>query len=193
MKVLALNGSPRRGGNIELLLAEALRGATEQSGEVTSYHLNSLSLTPCQQCGACDNTGSCIIADDMQAVHKDILSADRIIVASPIFFFSVSAQTKIVIDRCQAFWAQKYVHKKPIPAGVFGRKGLLLLVGGMKQTEKNEGFHCAEAVVRAFFRTVSVQEHTTLAYGNVDEKGVIKDHPTALQEAYEAGKKLVTT
>jgi NAD(P)H-dependent FMN reductase len=193
MKVLALNGSPRRGGNTELLLEEALKGVTANGGEVTLYHLNTLSLTPCQQCGGCDAVRNCVIADDMQAVYEDILSADRIIVASPIFFFSVSAQTKIVIDRCQPFWSQKYLHKKPIPAGAFGRKGLLLLVGGMKLTKKNEGFHCAEAVVKAFFRTVSVQEHTTLAYGNVDEKGVIKGHPTALQEAYEAGRKLINT
>lgn len=193
MKVLALNGSPRRGGNTELLLEEALKGVREEGGEVTRYHLNSLSLKPCQQCGACDDTGKCIINDDMQAIHNDISTTDRIILASPIFFFNVSAQTKIVIDRCQSFWSQKYLHKKPISAGALGRKGLLILVGGMKQTEKNEGFHCAEVVVRTFFRTVSVQEHTTLAYGNIDEKGVIKDHPTALQEAYEAGKKLVTT
>jgi multimeric flavodoxin WrbA len=191
MKVLALNGSPRRGGNTEILLETTLKGIREQGGEVTRYDLNLLSLSPCQQCGACDQSGNCIIKDDMQAIHDHILTTDRIIVASPVFFFSVSAQTKIVIDRCQPFWAQKYVHRKPVPAGPFGRKGLVLLVGGMKQTEKNEGFHCAEVVVRAFFRTVNVQEHMTLAYGDVDEKGMIRSHPTALQEAYEAGKKLV--
>ena len=108
MKVLALNGSPRRGGNTELLLEEALKGVREKGGEVTLYHLNTLSLTPCQQCGACDDSGSCIIADDMQSVHRDILTADRIIVASPIFFFSVSAQTKIVIERWPREWSRKF-------------------------------------------------------------------------------------
>lgn len=191
MKVLALNGSPRKGGNIDILLQETLKGVKEQGGEVTVYNLNTLSLRPCQNCGGCDDTGSCVIKDDMQAIHGDIRTADRIIVASPIFFFSVSAQTKIVIDRCQAFWAEKYVHKKPVPPGLFGRKGLLILVGGMKRNEKNEGYRCAEETVRAFFRTVNVQEHVTLAYDHVDEKGAIRDHPTALQEAYEAGKKLV--
>jgi hypothetical protein len=96
-----------------------------------------------------------------------------------------------MIDRCQAFWAEKYVHKKPVPPGVFGRKGLLLLVGGMKKNEKNVGFQCAEATARAFFRTINVQEHVTLAFDAVDKKGVIKDHPTALKDAYEAGKALV--
>ncbi len=133
-----------------------------------------------------------MIEDDMQPVHRAIREADRIIVASPIFFFSVSAQTKIMIDRCQAFWAEKYVHKRPVQAGPMGRKGLLLLVGGMKEGEKNPGFSCSEATVRAFFRTVNVQEHRTLAYASVDAKGAIKSHPTALAEVNAAAKELVT-
>ena len=192
MKILALNGSPRKGGNCDILLEEALKGVKEQGNEVKSYHLNSLTLTPCQQCGECDDSGRCVIEDDMQSIHNDILTADRIIVASPIFFYNVSAQLKIVIDRCQPFWSQKYVHKKPIVPGPSGRKGLLILVGGMPRTEKNQGFQCAEVVVRAFLRSVSVPEHATLMYDNVDEKGAIKNHPMALLEAFEAGKKLAT-
>jgi multimeric flavodoxin WrbA len=127
----------------------------------------------------------------MQTIHDELRTADRVIVVSPIFFFSVSAQAKILIDRCQTFWAQKYLHKNPIQAGPFGRKGLLMLVGGMKRSEKNVGFECAEATVRAFFRTINVQEHVTLAYDEVDEKGAVAKHATALTEAYEAGKRLV--
>jgi len=190
MKVIAFNGSPRRGGNTELLLLEAIRGLKDRGIEATVYQLGMLNLRPCLNCGNCDDTGRCVIKDDMQTIHDDIRVADRIIVASPIFFFSVSAQTKIMIDRCQAFWAEKYVHKKPVPAGPHGRKGLLLLAGGMRRSEKNVGFECAEATVRAFFRTVNVQEHVTLAYDSIDEKGAVTKHPTALQEAYEAGKAL---
>ena len=190
MKIIAFNGSPRREGNTELLLAEAIRGAQDEGGIVTVYRLNTMNLKPCLSCGKCDDTGRCVINDDMQAVHEAIRTADRIIVASPIFFFSVSAQTKLMIDRCQAFWAQKYVHKKPLQPGPFGRKGLLLLVGGMKKTEKNRGFECSEVTVRAFFRTVNVQEHAILEFDEVDEKGAIAKHATALKEAYEAGRKL---
>ena len=190
MKVIAFNGSPRRGGNTEILLSEAVRGVQDQGSEVTVYNLDTLKLRPCLNCGHCDEAAQCIVKDDMQTILGEIRSADRIIVASPIFFFSVSAQTKIVIDRCQSFWAEKYVHKKPVQPGPFGRKGLLLLVGGMKKNEKNMGFQCAEATTRAFFRTVNVQEHATLEFDTVDKKGAIKDHPTALRDAYEAGKAL---
>ena len=190
MTIIAFNGSPRRGGNTQTLIEEAIRGAKDRGADVTVFNLNALNLRPCQNCGGCDDTGRCVILDDMQAIHAAIRTADRLIVASPIFFFSVSAQTKIMIDRCQAFWSEKYVHKKPIPPGPAGRKGLLILVGGMKQDAKNKGFECAEAVARAFFRTVNVQEHVTLAYDSVDKKGEIKENPTALTEAYEAGKTL---
>jgi len=192
MYILAFNGSPRRGGNTDMLLNEAIRGVREQGSEVITFNLASLNLRPCLNCGHCDEAGQCIIKDDMQTIREEIRKADRIIVASPIFFFSVSAQTKIMIDRCQAFWAEKYVHKKPIQPGPHGRKGLLLLVGGMKKNEKNAGFECSEATVRAFFRTVNVQQHETLAYDEIDAKGAIAKHPTALREAYEAGKKLVS-
>ncbi len=190
MKVLAFNGSPRKGGNTQLLVTAAIKGAQEQGAEVTVYNLNDLQIRPCQHCGGCDNTARCVIPDDMQAVHRDIRTTDRIILASPIFFFGLSAQTKLMIDRCQTFWAEKYVHKKPIPPGEFGRKGLLLLVGGMKRDAKNKGFGCAEVSARSFFRTVNVQEHVTLAYDSVDEKGAIEKHPTALKEAFDAGSAL---
>ncbi len=193
MKVIAFNGSPRRGGNTELLLAETVRGVQEHGSEVTVYHLDAMNLRACLGCGKCDAAGLCVVKDDMERIRSEIRAADRIIVASPIFFFSVSAQTKMMIDRCQAFWAEKYVHKKPVQPGLFGRKGLLLLVGGMKQGEKNVGFSCAEATVKAFFRTVNVQEHVTLAFDAVDKKGEIQHHPTAMQDAYEAGKMLVGT
>jgi multimeric flavodoxin WrbA len=124
----------------------------------------------------------------MDDIYSAIREADRIIMASPIFFFGLSAQTKIMIDRCQAFWCEKYLLKKAIPSGQCGRKGLLLLVGGMK---KDIGTQCAGATATAFFRTISVPEHETLSYLSIDKKGAIIDHPSALNDAYEAGARLV--
>ena len=188
MKIIAFCGSPRKNGNTELLLREAVKGIEEAGESVIIYYLNLMNIKPCQDCGGCNDTGQCIIQDQMEQIYEGIRAADRIILASPIFFFSLSAQTKNMIDRCQSFWCEKYLLKKPVQAGESGRKGLLLLVGGMK---KEIGVQCAEACAGAFFRTISVPEHETLSYLGVDAKGEILHHPTALKKAYEAGKKLV--
>ncbi len=191
MKVIAFLGSPREGGNTELLLKEAIRGIEESGFNVQIFHLNQMNIMPCQNCGGCEETGTCVYDDDMSQVYEAIRTADRIILSSPIFFFSVSAQAKMMIDRCQAFWCEKYLLKKPIPEGPYKRKGLLLLVAGMKEKIGATGIECAEKTAKAFFRTVSVPEHKTLGYTGVDAKGDITKHPTALKEAYEAGKELV--
>jgi len=189
MKIIAFNGSPRREGNTELLLNETLRAIDGKGHEITRFELNKLKIMPCQDCGGCEKTGRCIIDDDMTPIYEAIRTADRVILASPIFFFALSAQAKVMIDRCQAFWCEKYLLKRTIEAGPFGRKGLLLMVGGMKI---QMGVQCGEATAKAFFRTVSVQEHETLSFLEVDQKGAILSHPTALREAYEAGLRAVT-
>lgn len=189
MKIVAFLGSPRAEGNTELLLDEAIRAVEKEGHSVALFRPSEMNISPCTNCGGCDDTGECIIEDDMGMVYDAIRESDRCIVASPIFFFSVSAQLKALIDRCQAFWCEKYLLRKPIPEGPYGRKGLLMLVGGMK---REIGFKCGDATVTAFFRTISVTEHEVLFYQQVDAKGAIKDHPTALTDAYDAGIKLVS-
>jgi multimeric flavodoxin WrbA len=188
VKIVVFRGSPRRGGNTDILLSETLR-AISSGNEVILFTLNDMNIRPCQNCGGCDETGTCVVRDEMDKIYPAIREADRIVVASPIFFFGLSAQTKIMVDRCQAFWCEKYLLKKTIPSGLYGRKGLLLLVGGMK---KDTGIQCAGATATAFFRSISVQEHETLSYLSTDRKGAISDNPKALKDAYEAGIKLVT-
>ena len=188
MKILVFHGSPRIEGNTDILLNEAIRGIREGGHDIRVFKLNFMNIKPCQDCGGCEKTGTCIINDDMGEIYDALREADRMILASPIFFFGLSAQSKAMIDRCQSFWCEKYLLKKTIPEGPFGRKGLLLLVGGMK---KEIGIQCGEATAKAFFRTVSVSEHRTVAFLGVDAKGAILDHPTALKDTYEAGKALV--
>src|SRR4030065_2275063 len=179
MKVIAFLGSPRVDGNTELLLNEAVRAVEEEGHNVTTFSPGLMKLSPCLNCGACEETGECIIDDDMKEVYRAIQEGDRFILASPIFFFGLSAQIKALIDRCQAFWCRKYLLKKPIPPGVHGRKGLLLMIGGMKN---HTGFTCGEATAKAFFRTISVPGHETLFYKEVDAKGAIKNNPTAIKD-----------
>jgi len=190
VNIVAFHGSPRVGGNTDILLSETLKAVDPSLHRIHLFRLNGLNIQPCQNCGGCDDTGICVIEDAMEDIYGAIRSADRVILASPIFFFGLSAQTKIMIDRCQAFWCEKYLLKKSIVSELYGRKGLVLLVGGMK-TEI--GVRCGDATAKAFFRSISVPEHETLSFLSVDRKGAIVDHPTALRQGYEAGKRLVSS
>lgn len=186
--VAAFMGSPRKGGNTELLLSEAVKGAESAGARVRVFDLCLADIKPCQNCGECDETGICIIEDEMTEMARAIREADRVILASPIFFFGVSAQAKAMIDRCQQFWCEKYLLKKPIAAGPNGRKGLFIVVGGMN---KQAGIDCSNATATAFFRTISVPEHRTLGFLGIDAKGAVLKHPTAMKDAFEAGLLLV--
>jgi hypothetical protein len=187
MKVVAFNGSPRVDGNTDILLGETLGAIQEAGSTITVFRLNDMNLKPCQNCGGCEKTGVCVIEDDMKEIYTAIRETDRVVVASPIFFFGLSAQTKIMIDRCQALWCEKYLLKKAIPEGPNSRRGLLILVGGMK---KDIGIQCGDATAKAFFRSISIPVHETISFLGVDRKGAVIDHPTALLDVYRAGQRL---
>ncbi|MDO8282375.1 MAG: flavodoxin family protein [Thermodesulfovibrionia bacterium] len=189
MKVIAFLGSPRVKGNSELMLNEAIRAIEGEGHTVTVFRPSRMKISPCLNCGGCNEAGICAVDDDMEKVYRAIRGGERFIIASPVFFFGLTAQVKALIDRCQSFWCEKYLLKRPIPEGENGRKGLLMLVGGMK---KEIGFKCCDATATAFFRTINVPEHDVLCYPQVDAKGAITSHPTALKDAFEAGKRLVS-
>jgi multimeric flavodoxin WrbA len=188
LKVLGIAGSPRRGGNTDLLLAEVLKGAESKGAEVKTIVLNDLDITPCQHCDACFEAGVCRIKDDMHMVYKELEQADRIVLASPVHFLGVTAQTKAMIDRCQALWARKYILKKPPLGDRRERKGLFISVGGMKLAGL---FEPALATVKALFKVLDINFAGELLFPGIDEKGAIKNHPDALKQAFAAGQRLV--
>ncbi len=188
MKVLGIAGSPRRGGNTDLLLDEVMRGAASRGAEVKTIILNDLNIAPCQHCDACLKTGRCKVEDDMQMVYAELMGADRVVLASPVHFMGVTAQAKAMIDRCQSLWARKYILKQP-PLGNRGeRKGLFISVGGTNLTNL---FQPAVTTVKSLFRTLDIVYAGELLFPGVDEKGAITKHPDALKQAYLAGQKLV--
>ena len=100
MKVLGIMGSPRIKGNTDLLLDEALKGAQSQGAEVEKIVVDKLKIAPCREYYGCLRDGNCVIRDDMDDIYPKLLEADGIIVASPIFFYGLTAQLKALIDRC---------------------------------------------------------------------------------------------
>lgn len=189
MKVLGLFGSPRRGGNTEILLEEALKGAEKGGAEIERIYLSDLDITPCTECHGCDETGSCVILDDMQKIYPKLLEADIIILASPIFFYGVTAWAKALIDRSQALWAKRYLVKDP-SMGKEGkrRKGFFISVGATKGQKVFEG---AILTAKYFFDALNTEYAGEFVYRGVDGKSEILKHPEALRQAFEAGRRLV--
>ena len=188
MKVLGIAGSPRRGGNTDLLLGEVMKGAASRGAKVKTIVLSDLTIAPCEHCDFCLAKGNCKIQDDMQMVYRELEQADRIVLASPIHFMGVTAQTKAMIDRCQALWARKYVLKIPPLGNKRERKGLFISVGGR---EVSNLFEPTLVIVKTLFRILDIIYAGELLFPGVDEKGAIAKQPDALRQTFLAGKKLV--
>lgn len=186
MKVLGIMGSPRIKGNTDLLLEEALKGAKSQDAEVEKIVVDKLKIAPCKEYLGCFKDGNCVIRDDMDAIYPKLLDADVVIIASPMFFYGVSSQAKALIDRCQALWARKHILKQSLPDG--GRKGAFIAVGATKGKRLFEG---AILTVKYFFEAIGVEYADELLVRGVDARGEIKEHPIALSDAFELGKRVV--
>ncbi len=189
MKVLGLFGSPRRGGNTDLLLEEMLRGAQSREAEIEKIFLSEWDISGCRECRKCEIDGNCVIQDQMQKLYPKLLQADYIILASPIFFYGVTAQAKRMIDRCQALWARKYILRKTsVQEENSRRKGWFISVAGSRGEKVFQG---AILTVRYFLDALNVEYVGELTFRKIDAKGAIKKHPTALKEAFQAGQRLV--
>jgi multimeric flavodoxin WrbA len=191
MRVLGIYGSPRKGGNSDMLLDEALKGAQSVGAEVSSLHCGDLSISGCLECGGCDESGVCVVEDDMQPVYDRLVEADVIILASPIFFYSVPAQTKALIDRCQALWSKRLLEKKPEERRTLqGGRGYLLAVGATKGSNLFEG---AQLVAKYFFDALDMSYEGGMFVRSVEGKGDMAKHPEYLKQAFDLGVSAAAT
>ena len=190
MKILAIAGSPRRGGNTDALLDQAIAGAMSAGAEVEHVILSRLKIAPCIECNRCFETGRCVVQDDYQPLYDKTLESDGVMLASPIFFMNVSGHTKAFIDRFQCLWALKNVLNLPVPLPPGGerRRAIFLSTAGWRKTK----FDCALLVVRAFLTTIDAKLAGTLCVNAIDDKGEVTEHPEMLEEAYALGVLLVS-
>ena len=113
MTVLGIYGSPRPGGNSDILLDRALEGAGAGGAEVDRIYARDLKISGCLECGGCDETGACVIPDEMDDLYPKLREAEVIIMAAPMFFYGVPAQLKALVDRSQALWSKRRLEKTP--------------------------------------------------------------------------------
>jgi multimeric flavodoxin WrbA len=189
MKVLGIYGSPRKEGNSDLLLDQTLRGARSVGAEVSSLYVRNLSFSGCIECGGCEETGVCVLKDDLQPLYQEIKEAEVIILATPIFFYGFTAPLKALIDRCQALWAERMLRKtreqrKRHESG----RGYLIAVGATKGKNLFEG---VELTAKYFFDALDKSYEGGLFFREVEGKGAMARDSGALEKAFEFGKSMV--
>ncbi len=188
IKIIAIYGSPRRDGNSSTLLKQAVAGARQEGAEVEEVVLRDYKISPCMEIYACIKTGECAIRDDFPKILAKLESSAGIMLASPIFFYSVSAHTKIFMDRCQSLWVRKYwIEKQSFGDAPTTRKGLFISVGA---TGGKKLFDGALLTVKYFFDVLSASLWKTVLCRGVDRKGEIESHADYLKDAFEAGREL---
>jgi multimeric flavodoxin WrbA len=178
---LAIAGSPRRGGNSDALLDACAEGVRIAGGTVDLLIVEQARVGSCAACSGCSRFGSCIVSDGMQEVYPRIDAADAIVVATPVFFATVPAVLKALYDRCQPYWARRYVLGHPIERR---RPGALLVVGGGGDPYGNG---CAIAPTRSVFAVLGVDYSFELAV-DADARGEVLEQEPVLQRAREIGK-----
>jgi multimeric flavodoxin WrbA len=182
-RIVIVKGSPRKGGNSVVLAEQVAAGAEAAGAQVESFTLHQMEIHPCDACDACQGEPyrGCIIDDDMQLIYPKLREADALVIATPIYWFTVSAQTKLFMDRCYGLvdadgWSSL---RKQI--------GIVLTFGD--SDPYNSGAINAIRTFQDAFRYVGA-EIAGLVYASANDPGEVRENETVMKQAYALGRRL---
>lgn len=158
--ILALYFSPRKLSNSGTLLDCALDTASVRGIEIRKINVRDYNILPCDSCDKCLSGAPCPIADDMGVIYDALEKSGAIIISTPIYFYGVPAKAKAMIDRCQTFWARKYLHASPLP---LGRHAAVIAVGGSAGEKVAEG---VRLTLKYFLDALSIEMPDMLVIRN---------------------------
>ena len=191
-KLLIVNGSPRVGSSTELLADEFERGflSVMPNAEVINVRLNDLDVIPCQSCGVDPRPLLCIYKDALYPYLEHLRDADFVLLASPVYFDTVSAQMKLFIDRCNCFRPPRFEKDRAIfdNKGILSSKGGYILVGSERQK-----FDAAERTIGGFFIWCGIKKIGKLTYSHEEQPlGAVRRDKTQMSESFEFGVSCAT-
>ena len=181
-QVLILKASPRQWGNSAVLADQLAQGAVSSGAEVETISLHVQDIRPCDACDLCrENGGDCVIDDDMQPLYPKLRQADAIVIATPVYWFTLSAQAKLFIDRWYALLGEK-------PNPLSGKQFALLLTYGDEDLDTSGGIHALDT----FKHMVRYLRGELVGYvhGSASDPGDVQKQPSLMEEAYNLGKVL---
>jgi len=189
-KAFVALGSPRKEANSTILAHRAADGARDAGAEVELYDLHKMDIKPCDGCDACRGKASkgCIIKDDMQALYPRLCEAEILIIASPVYWFTFSAQTKLFMDRWYGLWSSEGGSFEGVP---FKDKRVgVILTGGGRDPFESGGINAIRTLQDAFAYLGSPP--IRVVYGSAGEAGEIRGNEDVMSRAYRMGETLVT-
>ena len=175
LKVIGFSCSPRRGGNTDILVQQVLRTANEAGAEIEFLRVSDMTISPCDACWTCAETGRCHIEDDMQDIYLKLLQADGIVIGSPVHMgHSVSGQAQVFFDRTFTLWHQKRLSNK---------------VGGcVVVSNRRGGISCIRVINSVFFAHGIIIAGYANGYGHAP--GDVRKDERALREVVALGERL---
>lgn len=184
-KLLVFTGSPRKDGNSTILALEAARAAREAGASVEVIHLSRLRINPCRACDLCRDKGpgECVQKDDMKKLYPGLKEAGAIILAHPVYWFTINAQTKLLIDRWYAFGGDDYACFKNKKVG-------LILTYADRDVFSSGGVNALRSYQDIFGYLGA--EIKGMVYASAARPGQVRKQSGLLKEAYNLGKELVS-
>ena len=175
MLMLGLQGSPRKKGNTNYLLSAFMQAGEKSGARTRIIDVTRKNIVPCKEYVVCEKKGFCPIEDDVKdEIYPLLREAEIVVVATPIFFYNMTAQLKAVVDRCQTFWARKYKLKLKDPGAVM-RRGFLLAVAATKGKNLFEGL---QLTTQYFFDAIAARFEGSLTYRGIEGPRDMARHPT---------------
>ncbi len=190
MKVCGIIGSPRKNGNVDLLVSEVLRGASSKGARTRKIYLDALRIKPCQSCGIDPYPKYCVLEDDMNKIYAELRSSDVLVVGSPVYFDTVTAQTKLMIDRCNCltpYVARSDGTRSFKKRKTKAKKGVFVVVGG-----KDQNLDPINATIKGFFNWANTKLVKRIVYlHSDDELGGVRKNRKKMDEAFAVGTSFV--
>jgi multimeric flavodoxin WrbA len=188
MLILGLQGSPRKKGNTHFLLSSFLQAAETRGAKTRSIHVVERNILPCKEYVVCEKKGTCPIDDDMASeIYGLLRQAEVVVLASPIFFYNMTAQLKALVDRCQTFWARKYRLKLSDPLKKT-RQGYVLSVGATKGKNLFEGL---QLTAKYFFDAIDARYAGSLVYRGIEGPKDLAGQPAVREDVEQAVESLM--
>ncbi|KUG19548.1 iron-sulfur flavoprotein [hydrocarbon metagenome] len=191
--LLGIDGSPRRGGNSEILLAHILRGAEEAGGVTEAVHLRDYQFSSCTGCEQCRRDGACTgLLDGMTLLYPKIIASQGLVLVSPTHNYNITALMKAFIDRLYCFYT--FGDSRPRPwSSVLAKQGRRAIIAAICEQERTEDMGVTLDALRLPLLSHGYDITAEITVFRTFDRGAVRERSDVLEEAMEAGRRLLSS